>query len=85
MSGYGGNPDMESEHALILAENGLHAVQSQLQGRVLTYCLECDEEIPKARRDVAIKSGHKCEYCVDCQSVQDKRQRPKIKMLAHIL
>jgi RNA polymerase-binding transcription factor DksA len=83
MSGYGGNGDLESEHALILAENGVEACQSMLRGSVLTNCRDCGETIPTARRQFAIKLGHKCHFCVDCQSLHDKPN--KVKMLVHIL
>ena len=83
MSGYTGNPDAESEHALILAENGVEAVRTMLVGRVLSHCLDCGDSIPEARRQFATKLGHKCEYCVTCQSDHDSP--PKIKMLDRIL
>jgi RNA polymerase-binding transcription factor DksA len=83
MSGYIGNPDAESEHALILAENGIAASQEMLRGHVFVHCLDCGDEIPKARRDYAVKLGHKCEYCITCQEDHDKV--PKIKMLDRIL
>lgn len=83
MSGYTGNPDAEAEHALILAENGIAAAQSMLEGRVLTHCLDCEEPIAEARRQVALKSNHKCEYCISCQPNHDKA--PSIRMLDRIL
>lgn len=83
MSGYIGNPDAESEHAMILSENGIAASQSMLQGQVLTHCLDCGEPIAEARRQAALKSGHKCEYCIECQPAHDKS--PSIRMLDHIL
>lgn len=83
MSGYTGNPDAESEHALILAENGVEAVRTMLVGRVLAVCLDCGDPIPEARREFAVKLGHKCEYCIVCQADHD--EPPKIKMLDRIL
>lgn len=83
MSGYIGNPDAESEHALHLAENGLDAVRSLLKkGAVLTHCLECEEEIAAARREFFIKRGQACSYCVECQPVA---KLPSIRMLDRIL
>ena len=41
MSGYTGNPDAESEHALILSENGVNACRSVVEGPVLEECLDC--------------------------------------------
>lgn len=83
MSGYIGNPDAEAEHALILAENGIAAAQAMLQGKVLTHCLDCEEPIAEPRRQAAIKSNHKCEYCISCQPNHDKA--PSIRMLDRIL
>jgi phage/conjugal plasmid C-4 type zinc finger TraR family protein len=80
MSGYLGNPDAESEHALILAENAIHAARSMIPtGESLTHCLDCGEPIPEARR-VAQKG---CTYCIDCQPFHD--HTPKVKMLDRIL
>lgn len=83
MSGYGGNPDLESEHALILAENGIAAAKSMLKGKVLVNCNDCGEPIPEARRQFAIKLNHKCEYCITCQPLHDKA--PTVRMLDRIL
>lgn len=83
MSGYIGNPDAEAEHALILAENGIAAAQSMLKGQVRTHCLDCEEPIAEARRQAAIKSNHKCEYCISCQPAHDRA--PAIRMLDRIL
>ena len=83
MSGYAGNADLEAEHAMILAENGIAAAQSMLEGRVLTHCLDCEEPIAEARRAAAIKSNHKCEYCISCQPAHDRA--PAIRMLDRIL
>ena len=83
MSGYGGNPDLESEHALILAENGVAAAKSMLKGKVLVNCNDCGDPIPEARRQFAIKLNHKCEYCITCQPKHDKA--PSVRMLDRIL
>jgi RNA polymerase-binding transcription factor DksA len=82
MSGYG-SPDSESEHAMILSENGIMASRSMLIGKVLTHCSDCGDPIPQQRQQYAIKSNIKCEYCVPCQSLHD--ERPRIRMLDHIL
>ena len=83
MSGYIGNPDAEAEHAMILAENGIAAAQSMLEGRVLPHCLDSESPIAEARRAAAIKSNHKCEYCISCQPAHDRA--PAIRMLDRIL
>jgi phage/conjugal plasmid C-4 type zinc finger TraR family protein len=80
MSGYGGNPDMEAEHAMILAENAIALARSMLPvGESEHFCLDCNEPIPEARR-VAQKG---CKYCIDCQVNHDTP--PRIRMLDHIL
>ena len=83
MSGYAGNGDLEAEHAMILAENAIAAAQKMLQGRVLTHCLDCDQPIAEPRRQAAIKSNHKCEYCIVCQPAHDRA--PSVRMLDRIL
>lgn len=83
MSGYAGNSDLEAEHALIMAENGIMASQMMLKGRVLTHCNECGDPIPEARRQYALKAEMKCDRCVACQEAHDKA--PRIKMLDRIL
>ena len=75
MSGYLGNPDAESEHALILAENGIHAARMMLPtGESETECLDCGEPIPEARR-VAMRG---CKFCIICQPKYDKHIRVKM-------
>lgn len=83
MSGYAGNGDLESEHALVLSENGIHASRLMLKGRVLTHCNDCGDEIPAMWVAYALKANIKCEYCVSCQTHHDRR--PNIKMLDRIL
>lgn len=82
MSGYAG-PDDEAEHALIIAENGVKAIQSLLVGKVLSECSDCGVDIPQARIDALTKNGMKCEYCVKCQSRYDLPTQPRMltKML----
>lgn len=83
MSGYIGNPDAESEHALILAENGIHAAQQMLVGPVLEECQDCGEEINPKRVAYARQQGMKCMYCIQCQVHHDKPVG--VKMLDRIL
>lgn len=83
MSGYIGDPDAEAEHAQVLADNGVAASRLMLSGSVRTHCLDCQEPIAEARRQVALKAGHKCLYCIACQGEHDKL--PRIKMLDRIL
>lgn len=80
MSGYIGNPDAESEHALILAENGVHACRSMIPtGPSASHCHDCGDPIPQARREA--QPG--CKYCVKCQVYHDRV--PQVKMLDRIL
>lgn len=85
MSGYTGNPDAESEHALILNENGIEACREVLQGRVLLHCVDCGDVIPKARVAFLASKDIKCERCIGCQEVEDKLPKRSIKMLDRIL
>ena len=80
LSGYIGNPDAESEHALILSENGIAAARAALpKGESRTHCLDCQELIAEARRQ-AMKG---CVYCIVCQPKHDTK--PRVKMLDKIL
>jgi RNA polymerase-binding transcription factor DksA len=83
MSGYIGNPDAESEYALVLSENGIHASQLMLKGRILTHCNDCGDQIPALRIAYAMKANIKCEYCVRCQVHHD--HQPRVRMLDRIL
>lgn len=85
MSGYGGNPDLESEHALILAENGIEAARQEMMGRILSHCDDCGDSIPEARIKAAMNMGIKCECCVPCQEVRDKQPKQRVKMLDWVL
>lgn len=84
MSGYLGG-DAGAEHALVISENGVHAVRQLLEGNVLTHCNDCGIAIPEARRQYAIKAQMKCDRCVTCQELEDQRPKVKIKMLDYIL
>lgn len=75
--------DAEQEHAAVMAENGIHASQEHLKGKVLSHCSDCGEPIAQARIDNAIKMGMKCEYCITCQADHDKAPLPR--MLDHVL
>ena len=83
MSGYGGVDD-ESKHAMILAENGIHAVRQMLYDDTFVFndCRDCGDEIPKAR----VRALPGVFRCVACQTEFEKTFRaPKIKMLDRIL
>lgn len=80
MAGYGGMDDA-SVDAMIFVENHIELCKSLLpKGDSLQYCLECGDEIPKARRLVWLGA----KTCVPCQESLDKK-RPKIKTTQHIL
>lgn len=83
MSGYTGNPDAESEHALIINENGIHAAQQMLVGPVLTECQDCGDDIDPRRVNALKERGMKCMYCITCQPNHDTVGR--VKMLDRIL
>lgn len=83
MSGYTGNPDAESEHALIINENGIHASSMMLVGPVLTECQDCGDEIDPRRVEALASRKMKCMYCITCQPAHDAVG--KVKMLDRIL
>lgn len=83
MSGYAGNSDLESEHALILAENGVNACRSMVEGPVLEECLDCGDDIDPRRIEAMKKIGMRCMYCILCQERHDKPHG--FKMLDRIL
>jgi phage/conjugal plasmid C-4 type zinc finger TraR family protein len=84
MSGYTGRPDDEAEHALILAENALHAARQNLytSEESATECEDCGEIIPEARR----KAMPGVYQCILCRSLFEKTMhKQKIKMLDRVL
>ena len=84
MSGYIGDPDAEATHALILAENALHAARQNLytSAESATECEDCGDSIPEARR----KAMPGVYQCVTCRSLFEKNApKHKIKMLDRIL
>lgn len=83
MSGYTGNPDAESEHALIINENGIRRSQSLVEGPVLEECLDCGDDINPLRVAAMKKIGMRCCYCISCQVHHDKPQ--SVRMLDRIL
>lgn len=83
VSGYGGNPDLEAEHALILAENGINASRSMVVGPVLDDCLDCGESINPRRIEAMKRIRMRCMYCLTCQPKYDTIN--KVKMLDRIL
>ena len=85
MSGYIGNPDAEAEHALILAENGIHDAQQSLVGPIRSLCVDCGEEIPKLRVEFARRKNIRCETCVDCESQRELIPKRRTRMLDRIL
>lgn len=51
-------------------DSAIDFARSQIStGVSLEFCVDCDEEIPEARR-IAIKG---CRYCVLCQSKRDQK------------
>jgi phage/conjugal plasmid C-4 type zinc finger TraR family protein len=54
-------------------EDAVSQARSTLpQGESLTHCIECDAEIPEARR----KAIQGVQYCIQCQSQRDQLNRP---------
>ncbi|MFP5338093.1 MAG: TraR/DksA C4-type zinc finger protein [Gammaproteobacteria bacterium] len=48
---------------------GVALVQARLQGQGAEFCIDCDEEIPAARR----KAYPSAVCCVECQSIRERR------------
>ena len=48
---------------------GVALVQARLQGQGAEFCIDCDEEIPAARR----KAYPSAACCVECQSLRERR------------
>lgn len=49
---------------------GVALVQARLQGQGTEFCIDCDEEIPAARR----KAYPSAVCCVECQSLREVRR-----------
>jgi phage/conjugal plasmid C-4 type zinc finger TraR family protein len=49
---------------------GVAMVQARLQGQGAEFCIDCDEEIPEARRRAAPWAVR----CISCQDDHDKRE-----------
>ncbi len=50
---------------------GVALVQARLQGQGAEFCIDCDEEIPAARR----KAYPSAVCCVECQGIREARRR----------
>jgi len=48
---------------------GVAMVRERLQGQGAEFCIDCDEEIPDARR----KAYPSAVCCVECQSIREAR------------
>lgn len=83
MSGYLGNPDAESEHALILAENGINTARQSLIGPVVRECVDCGLPINPQRIEALRSLNMKCLFCLNCQHRHDKQIH--VKMLDRVL
>lgn len=71
MAGGWAKDGAEQEQIESTLEDALQRVRSQLpSGESLTYCEECDEAIPQARRE-AVKG---VRLCIICQSELDKQR-----------
>ena len=49
---------------------GVAMVQARLQGQGAEFCIDCDEEIPAARR----KAYPSAVCCVECQGLREGRR-----------
>lgn len=83
MSGLG-KPDEGAEQAIIMSENEVDRVRALNKFRASrpsrATCLNCDNEIPLARRLAVVG----CQYCVKCQDSCDQ-DLPRIRTLTKML
>lgn len=83
-SGYIGNASDEAQElAMDHVNNLVHEARQYFDGRVLTECEDCGEEIPAARVEALKDVG--CTRCVKCQDAYDKLPKARIRMLDHVL
>lgn len=68
---------------MVLAENGINAARSLIEGPILEDCLDCGEAINPARIEAMKRINMRCMYCITCQPKHDKARG--IKMLDRIL
>ena len=85
MSGYTGNPDAESEHAMVLSENGINDARKELNGPVYHHCEDCGDDIAPNRVAYMKANGMRCTRCLDCQEAYDKKPKQRTKMLDWVL
>ncbi|HAR04286.1 MAG TPA: TraR/DksA family transcriptional regulator [Pseudomonas sp.] len=62
--------DKASAQQLLSEMHGVAAVRERLQGQGAEFCIDCDEEIPDARR----KAYPSAACCVDCASIREARR-----------
>ncbi len=51
-----------------------HQARLRQQGTARTHCLECNEEIPEARRNIVGIDVLHCTYCAEQLELQNKRR-----------
>ena len=83
-SGYiGDSADAAQALAQDHVDNLVNEARQYFDGRVLNECEDCGVEIPAAR--VAALKDVGCTRCVRCQEKHDKKPKPRVRMLDHIL
>lgn len=75
--------DVASELAMEHVDNLIHQSRMYFPREVRHECVDCGEEIPKER--VEALKGVGCVRCIHCQEIFDRRPKPQIRMLDHIL
>ena len=82
--GYIGNDgDHASQAEMDHVDNLIDMSRQYFTGVVYTECEDCDEPIPEARRKALASKG--CTRCISCQEKHDKKPKPKIRILDHVL
>jgi len=60
--------DKASAQQMLSEMHGVAAVRERLQGQGAEFCIDCDEEIPDARR----KAYPSAVCCVECASIRER-------------
>jgi len=61
--------DKASAHQMLSEMQGVADVRARLQGQGAELCIDCDEEIPAARR----RAAPWAVCCVECQGIRERR------------
>jgi RNA polymerase-binding transcription factor DksA len=79
---YIGDASMHAQQAAMDEVSNLidYARAELYEGPSLSHCEDCDEPIPKARREAIA-----CNRCCSCQELVDNAPKTRTRMLDHVL